>query len=105
MLWGLLFLLSAGVASAHSPGSNTSGAWIGEKRLINPVGGEWCCNEHDCSPLAVKPDIKGDVAWLHSTSEAIPVRTIVWRSMDGQWWRCRRLDGSTRCLIGPPSGM
>jgi hypothetical protein len=93
----LLLLAGGSAALAHDH-------WINDKRLIDPVSGQWCCNKYDCAALP-----ENGVAEVHGgysvaeTGEVIPYKRIIWRSEDGSWWRCRNLQtNATRCLIGPP---
>lgn len=91
-------LISIGISKGHEH-------WINQEKLTDPISGEWCCNEYDCNPLPV-----GGVSQqrhgvlIFETGEIIPNDRIIWKSPDGQWWRCHRNDEqkSTRCLIGPP---
>lgn len=80
--------------------------WINRQRMTDPVSGEWCCNHIDCAE--VKAGGVGEVAggfMVTETKEVIPYTRIIWKSQDGQWWRCRNLHtNATRCLIGPPPG-
>jgi hypothetical protein len=84
--------------------------WISRDRLVDPVNGEWCCNENDCA-LLPESDVSAIPGGYHvaSTGEDIPAARVIWKSADGRWWRCRYLSGAvkagqTRCLIGPPPG-
>lgn len=83
--------------------------WINTERIVDPVSGEWCCNEHDCEMLAVDGvKIVDGGFFIVDTGETIPAARVAWRSPDGRWWRCRYQwgdkTGQTRCLIGPPPG-
>lgn len=109
-----LFLTVCARAPAHESGP---GYWISTNGLTDPLSGHSCCNKNDCE--AVPP---GGVAettdgyLLAETGELIEKERVIWKSQDGQWWRCRYLSdrwvrnsdgrvfnsGETRCLIGPP---
>lgn len=95
----MLCVLSPAVAHDHGPGS-----WINHERLIDPVSKEWCCDLRDCQEeknnVRALPD--GNFLII-STGEIILFKRVIWRS-PGSWWRCRRPDNATRCLIGPPPG-
>jgi hypothetical protein len=96
----LFSLCLIALAHTHGPGS-----WINTNKLLNPQTGESCCNEQDC--FAEQVDEFPDFV-LVRTGEMIPSANVIWRSQDGQWWRCRKyVNGqqSTRCLIGPPKGL
>ena len=97
------FLLIAADSTAHD-------SWISRGGLRNGAG-EWCCGEGDC--FIVPKDrvvmtgegyviVQGPLAGMgpvqHETvpfSEAQP-------SPDGEFWRCKRPDGSRRCFFAPP---
>lgn len=100
-------LLTTSLAFAHD-------SWISRGGHKNAAG-EWCCGEGDC--FAIPADSVeyglGDLAsadgshvvWGYKLygaefvpeSEAMP-------SPDGQFWRCKRPDGSRRCFFAPPPG-
>jgi hypothetical protein len=85
-------------------------SWISRGNHRNAAG-EWCCGAGDCfivpkervimtgegyivihGPLAgVRPQFHEAVPF----SEAQP-------SPDGEFWRCRRPNGSRRCFFAPP---
>lgn len=99
----LLFLLSTPAFAHDHP--QDAGSWIGQQRITDPKTGEWCCDQRDC--FAEKVDEFSDFV-LVMTGEMIPTNRVIWRSADGQWWRCRKyVNGNqvTRCLIGPPKGL
>lgn len=95
-------------ASAHD-------SWISRGALRNGAG-EWCCGEGDCGLVdrgAVKTTFAGyridgfvtigdgpgairtEIHELVPFSEAQP-------SPDGEYWRCKRPDGTRRCFFAPP---
>lgn len=115
MIWVVSELMLLPRAHAHD-------LWINGKR--SPAG-EWCCGAEDCGivdPKAVQItaggySLRGSVTYgeavtgnaadgvtrserINETapySEALP-------SPDGAYWRCKRPDGSRRCLFAPPPG-
>jgi hypothetical protein len=95
---GLLLLFSLLIgppAAAHD-------SWIAKGGYRGPANGEWCCGQNDCFVVPgsqVKPNGVGYE--LRSHSEMVPY-TEVLRSEDGQYWRCKRRDGSRRCFFAPP---
>lgn len=93
----IFVLLGLSTAAAHD-------SWINRNRLTDPVSGEWCCNRYDCAEVpagGVRESAGG--YFVAETRETIPYQRVIWRSEDGQWWRCRNLrTNATRCLIGPP---
>src|SRR5437867_1747975 len=71
-------------------------SWISRGGHRNAAG-EWCCGIGDCyviiqSPLAGMGPVQHEAIPF---SEAQP-------SPDGEFWRCRRPDGSRRCFFAPP---
>lgn len=85
--------LAAEIAFAH-------GLWIDRGSYRSPIDGRHCCGENDCSPVdgedvTVTPD-----GYRLATGEAIPFAEAH-ASGDRHCWRCRRPDGSWRCLFAP----
>jgi hypothetical protein len=96
-------------ASAHD-------SWISRGGLKNGAG-EWCCGEGDCAlmdPGAVQAKPYGYVIYGHGTigegpgeirtkliDEIVPYSEAQ-PSPDGQYWRCKRPDGTRRCFFAPP---
>lgn len=80
-------------------------SWISRQRMVDPESKEWCCNIYDCRVEKVR-----EVSGGYSTAggDVVPFSRVIWKSPDGQWWRCRYMagekTGKTRCLIGPPPG-
>jgi hypothetical protein len=76
-------------------------SWISRNALRNAAG-EWCCGEGDCfvvpgnqvnvTPAGYRLMPNGEIVPYH---EAQP-------SPDGEYWRCKRPDGSRRCFFAPP---
>jgi hypothetical protein len=77
-------------------------SWISRGALRNAAG-EWCCGEGDCfivpgnqvnsTPAGYRLLLNGEMV---PYSEAQP-------SPDGEFWRCKRPDGSRRCFFAPPA--
>lgn len=79
--------------------------WINGLRLNDPKSGEFCCGTGDCFAEKVW-EYQNYV--IVQTGEEIPTERVIWRSQDGQWWRCQKMVNgrdTTRCLIGPPRGL
>ena len=96
----LLVLFCSSLAVAHDH-------WISRNRMIDPQSGEWCCNHIDCAavPAGGVHEVRGGYSVVE-TGETVPYARVIWRSQDGDWWRCRNLrTNATRCLIGPPQGL
>lgn len=97
-LW-LVLSTSQQIALAHDSGP---GSWIRNGNFISPLDGAHCCGEHDC--FALDPDDVREAAGgylIRSLNELVPAREVQW-SRDGQYWRCRKADGTRRCFFAPP---
>jgi hypothetical protein len=101
--------LLAGPAAAHDH-------WINGGHYVSPIDGSHCCGEADCVP--VDPDYvfeasggfalhgpvtygSGEGALTQLLDETVPAAEVQ-ASRDGQYWRCRKPDGSRRCFFAPP---
>lgn len=98
-------LLVGTLAVAHD-------SWISRGGHRNAAG-EWCCGEGDC--FAIPPgSVEYTLGQLASTDgthvvwgyklfgvEFVP-ETEAMPSPDGQFWRCKRPDGTRRCFFAPP---
>jgi hypothetical protein len=97
-----------GPAHSHPNG----GDWIMQGRHRNAAG-EWCCGEGDCfvvtavatvtrpAPGYRLPGSIGEDGRERADGEFVP-QNEAQPSPDGQFWRCRRPDGSRRCFFAPP---
>jgi len=84
-------------------------SWISSGGFRN-ANGEWCCGEQDCvilPPEQVKrisgPEPGYVWSYLRGTvtiNEFVP-EPEAQPSPDGEYWRCRRSDGSRRCFFAP----
>lgn len=91
----LLFAIMATGANAHGIAQ-----WVQDGQYRNAAG-EWCCGEHDCSPLAdddVKPVDGGYL--IKSLKETVPYSEAQ-PSPDGHYWRCA-WGGERKCFFAPP---
>ncbi len=86
--------------------------WILKGQKKNAAG-EWCCGEGDCFAIP-KEQVTYGLAPVASADE----QRAIWGytlygiefvpeieaqpSQDGQFWRCKRPDGSRRCFFAPP---
>jgi hypothetical protein len=86
--------------------------WVAQGGFRDPSSGESCCGENDCKRLpddGIAETMNG--MFIRETSEVFPFPRIIWKSLDGGWWRCAPRDllgvrsNKTRCLIGPPRAM
>ena len=101
------YLLLVLPALAHGPAD-----WIMQGQHKNAAG-EWCCGEHDCFVVtgvatvttpAPGYRLKGSIGEdgrERPDGEFIP-QSEAQPSPDGQFWRCKRPDGSRRCFFAPP---
>lgn len=124
MNWGgisrnvlIVFLFATGQTSAHD-------SWVSSGGYRSPIG-EWCCGAGDCGVRvagAVKavlggyevdadfriegfPDQRNDGGkgqpYVEHVKEFVPYNQAQ-PSPDGEFWRCKRPDGSLRCFFAPP---
>ena len=106
------FLLAALALASMVTLSFAHDSWISRGALRNPAG-EWCCGEGDCFVIPgrnasavvggyrVQYDYVGNDAEEHHDTEVVPYAEAQ-PSPDGQFWRCKRPDGSRRCFFAPP---
>jgi hypothetical protein len=97
-LAALAALAMASLALAHGDAD-----WIMRGQYRNQAG-EWCCGEGDCFVVTgVRPVSLPAPGYRLPTGEFVP-QAEAQPSPDGQYWRCRRPDGSRRCFFAPPVG-
>jgi len=104
-------------AFAHDPWGSPN--WIANGHFTSPIDGSHCCGLFDCVQL--DPDdvreisggysLRGMVTYGTGKSarnqwldETVPFREVQ-RSRDGNYWRCKKPDGSRRCFFGPSPSM
>ena len=85
-------------------------SWISRGGHRNAAG-EWCCGEGDCFVVPKERImmtgegyviIHGPLAGIGpSMYESVPFAEAQ-PSPDGEFWRCKRPDGSRRCFFAPP---
>jgi len=74
--------------------------WINHGNYTSPTDGVHCCGDNDCralEPSDVKITPKG---YVLTNGELVPF-TEAQPSEDGEYWRCKRYDGSRRCFFAP----
>jgi hypothetical protein len=74
--------------------------WINHGAYKSPVDGTHCCGDNDCralSPEEVKITPRG---YMLTGGELVPFSEAQ-TSEDGEYWRCKRYDGSRRCFFAP----
>jgi hypothetical protein len=60
----------------------------------------------DCERVSVQ-EVGRAYYYIHDTGEVFPKWRVIWKSPDGQWYRCRYLNtsgpmaGKTKCLVAP----
>ena len=102
-------LVFAGLAFVI-PDTLAHDSWISRGDHRNAAG-EWCCGEGDCFVVPKERVmmtgegyviIHGPLAGIGpSMYEAVPFSEAQ-PSPDGEFWRCKRPDGSRRCFFAPP---
>lgn len=95
----ILLALIPSFAQAHD-------SWISKGGLRNGVG-EWCCGEGDCFVMK-GVQTQRDGYFVPSIPNGINAEAVPFSqsqpSPDGQFWRCKRPDGTRRCFFAPPPG-
>src|SRR5215831_996138 len=89
---GLFLLLAASLSFGSMALAHDS--WI-SRGLFRNANGEFCCGQVDCFVIPKERVVMGPVQ-----HEAIPFSEAQ-PSPDGEFWRCRRPDGSRRCFFAP----
>jgi hypothetical protein len=89
----VVLAFSTSAAAAHD-------FWINHGTYRSPRG-EHCCGDNDCFMVPAR-DVRATAAgWLiESLGETIPYSEVQ-TSEDGEFWRCKRYDGSRRCFFAP----
>jgi hypothetical protein len=92
-----------GAALAHD-------SWISRGGHRNAAG-EWCCGEGDCFVVPKERVmitgqgyvvIHGPLAGMGPALHELVPFPEAQPSPDGEFWRCKRPDGSRRCFFAPP---
>ena len=75
--------------------------WINHGDYKSPADGSHCCGDHDCFMISPADMELTAAGWLiKSLGETIP-HSEAHQSEDGEFWRCKRHDGSRRCFFAP----
>ena len=96
LVWLLIvvgFVSLAAQAVAHD-------SWISRGALRNAAG-EWCCGEGDCFVVPGNQVHVTPAGYRLVNGEIVPFNEVQ-TSRDGEYWRCKRPDGSRRCFFAPP---
>ena len=89
-------LITASSAHAHD-------SWISRGGFRGPQNGEWCCGASDCTVVDAQSIKTGEAGFvLNPTNEVVPYMEAL-PSVDGQYWRCHRPNGTRRCFFAPIS--
>jgi hypothetical protein len=103
-------LLGVCVLLAIAPNALAHDSWISRGALRNGAG-EWCCGEGDCFAISKDRIMETATGYAilgqQAAGGATPVIEVIpyseaQPSQDGQFWRCKRPDGSRRCFFAPP---
>ena len=103
-------MLVAGALLSIASQTLAHDSWISRGALRNAAG-EWCCGEGDCFVVPGNRIMTTGTGYAilgdQASGGAVPVMEVVpyseaQPSPDGQFWRCKRPDGSRRCFFAPP---
>src|ERR1700693_6368808 len=86
----ILSLTVASLALAHD-------SWISRGALRNAAG-EWGCGEGDCFLIPSRQVSITRTGYHLPNGETVPFNEAQ-PSPDGEFWRCKRADGSRRCFF------
>jgi hypothetical protein len=75
-------------------------SWISRGAHRNAAG-EWCCGEGDCVVVPGNQVSVTTTGYRLYNNEMVPFNEAQ-PSPDGEFWRCKRPDGSRRCFFAPP---
>lgn len=81
----------------HAPGED----WIMRGGHRNAAG-EWCCGEGDCLMVRGVATVTRPAAGYRLPGGEFVPQSEAQPSPDGQFWRCKRPDGTRRCFFAPP---
>jgi len=102
LLGGLAGLIATG-ALAHDRFGNPN--WIANGHFTSPIDGSHCCGVADCFeiPASDVQETNGGYLLIRM-NEVVPAREVQ-VSKDGNYWRCKKPDGSRRCFFAPPGAV
>ena len=93
-------LLVVGVVSSVASQALAHDSWISRGGHRN-LAGEWCCGEGDCFVVPGNQVHVTPAGYRLVNGEIVPFNEAQ-PSPDGEYWRCKRPDGSRRCFFAPP---
>lgn len=73
--------------------------WINHGSYKSPTG-EHCCGPKDCQRVRAEDVEITPGGYLLIGGEMVPFGEAL-SSEDGEFWRCKRFDGSRRCFFAP----
>lgn len=74
--------------------------WINHGNFKSP-NGEHCCGNNDCFAVPASEMRSTAAGWLIESLDELVPYSEAQPSEDGQFWRCKRYDGSRRCFFAP----
>jgi hypothetical protein len=103
ILWAAIALFIAAAVFGWASGAWGHEHWISAKKFRNPLTGELCCGDNDCFMIPKEQVRLTKQGYELSTGELVPYSEAL-PSEDGEYWRCKRYNGSRRCFFAPPLG-
>ena len=91
----LILLSTSPPAAAHD-------FWINHSGYKAPTG-EHCCGNNDCFSFSADEVKITPSGYSLPSGEVVPFSEAQ-QSEDGEFWRCKRYDGSRRCFFAPQQG-
>ncbi len=76
-------------------------SWISRGNHRNAAG-EWCCGAGDCFIVPKERVMMTGEGYVVIQGPLAGVGPQAQPSPDGEFWRCRRPNGSRRCFFAPP---
>lgn len=75
--------------------------WINHSGYKSTVDGSHCCGNNDCFVVPSSEMQSTPTGWvIKTTGETIPYSEAQ-SSEDGEFWRCKKYDGTRRCFFAP----
>jgi hypothetical protein len=87
LLAGALAALTVSAPIAHAHDS-----WISRHQYRDPVSGNWCCDDHDCTPLADSDVARTVGGYLVAGKYPVDHRRAL-ASGDERYWICFNEEG------------
>lgn len=87
----------------YAPPAAAHDFWINWGGYRSPVDGTHCCGDNDCHELSADEVKITPRGYALANGELVPFSEAQ-PSEDGEYWRCKRYDGSRRCFFAPQPG-